>query len=326
MKASDGEWTGSCQRLHSVTIVVVRRPRSAAGRQADDVVGQGRVSLIAVLYLVAATAPRVAAFLPPPIYVFVLPPDSWRRTASRSRWRSVWHRQRSRHPRRSLLTYWEQPEADAPRLSQERAPLSRASRWRPCCRSVSCSPCSGSRCWLRPARGPRTPAAPAFAFLQRGTTWQGRSTVPKGVPLLRADPDCPSSSGGRRPVRLRAPLGQPRRPDRGSSRLPGLHRAGRASPFHGRTRAVRPAELLHVVRLVTKGAPLMPEQLARWAQMLSLRPLMSVFTSARETAQFTFSNAPAQSRRRSPRPTSSTSRRATTRARRRETPGRDQAA
>ncbi len=51
---------------------------------------------------------------------------------------------------------------------------------------------------------------------------------------------------------------------------------------------------VQIRRLVTTGAPIITDELARWAQLLSLRPLLALFAPIRETAAFTFSNAPAQ--------------------------------
>ena len=49
-----------------------------------------------------------------------------------------------------------------------------------------------------------------------------------------------------------------------------------------------------IVLLFSRGLPLLPEQLARWGQLMSLRPLLSLFSDVQQTAAFTFSNAPAQ--------------------------------
>ncbi|GAB3991761.1 lipopolysaccharide biosynthesis protein [Nocardioides marmoraquaticus] len=47
-------------------------------------------------------------------------------------------------------------------------------------------------------------------------------------------------------------------------------------------------------RIMALGLPVVPESLARWAQLLSLRPLLQLTSAVQETARYTFSSAFAQ--------------------------------
>ena len=67
----------------------------------------------------------------------------------------------------------------------------------------------------------------------------------------------------------------------------GLRRAEEPAPFRMLTRA----QARHII---VRGAPILPEQLARWAQMLSLRPLLALLSTVQATAAFTFATAFAQ--------------------------------
>ncbi len=260
---------------------------------------KARVSLIAGLYLIAATAPRVAAFLLLPVYAFVLSPDELAAYGvAIAMVQLIGIVSEAGILGGVALTYWEQPEADRPAYLKSVLLLSRvvalaallpigivlAMFW---------DPLFGSG--LREDLG--LPLLLAFAFLLRGNNLAGAvyrfRKQHRSFAMTRILPALIQVAAGLLFVFVlhwgslgaltAAPLGFLI-----SIVVVGLRRStGEHVPF------VR-LSFSHLIRLVTKGAPLMPEQLARWAQMLSLRPLMAVFTNARETAQFTFANAPAQ--------------------------------
>lgn len=258
-----------------------------------------RVSLIAGLYLVAATAPRIASFLLLPVYAFILPPEQLVAYGVAVSMASLIGILSDAGILSGIgITYWAQPEEDRASYLKSTVLLSRlvsiailvpvglllAHFWDPLFGS-------GMRrsegLWL----------VLAFAFLQRGNNLAGAiyrnrrhhrefaltRILPAAVQVVAGGLFVFVLHWGALGAVAAAPLGF-----LVSIVVVGLRRSPE-EPARFKMLTANQA-----VRIISRGAPILPEQLARWAQMLSLRPLMSVFASARETASFTFSTAPAQ--------------------------------
>ena len=256
-----------------------------------------RVSLLAALYIVAATAPRVAAFLLLPVYAFVLPPDELAAYGVAVAMVQLIGILTDAGILQGLTnTYWLQPLDYRPRYLKSTILLSRvvslvllvpvgivlALFW---------DPLFGSGL---PERGGLLILL-AASYLQRGNNIAGAvhrarnehrrfaltKLLPAGVQVVSGLLFVFVLEWGALGAVAAAPLGF----------LVSIIVVSLRRSEHVPLVRLSGAQLR---TLVTRGLPMMPDQLSRWAQMLSLRPLMSLLTTARETAAFTFSNAPAQ--------------------------------
>lgn len=258
-----------------------------------------RVSLLAGLYLFAATAPRIAAFLLLPVYAFVLPPDQLAAYGVAISLASLIGILSDAGVVPGMgATYWLQPEEARASYLKSAIILSRVL-------SVLIMIPIGflmSAFWdrlfgsgLREAEG--LWLILAFAFLQRGNTLAGAiyryrrqhkqfaltRILPASVQVVTGALFVFVLRWGALGAVAAAPLGF-----MVSIVIVGLRRSQEeTAPF-------KMLSWAQAREVVARGAPILPEQLARWAQMLSLRPLMSLLTTLRATADFTFSSAPSQ--------------------------------
>lgn len=258
-----------------------------------------RVSLIAGLYLVAATAPRIAAFLLLPVYAYVLSPSELAAYGVAVSLASLIGILGDAGVFAGIgMTYWQQPEESRASYLKSTVLLSRVLSliimvpigiilWTFWNHLLGSGIGRDQGLWL----------ILAFAFLQRGNNLAGaiyrNRRRHKHFAITRILPAILQVLSGALFVFV-------------------LHwgAAGAlaAQPFgylasivvvalrdsDEEPAAFKMPTMAQARHIISRGAPVVPEQLARWAQMLSLRPLMSVFTSARETANFTFSSSPAQ--------------------------------
>ena len=258
-----------------------------------------RVSLVAGLYLIASTAPRVASFLLLPVYAYEL---SSQELAAYGVAVSVVQLIGIISDAGILPglgnTYWHQSDAYRPIYLKSTVLLSRIVAlivlipvgfllhlfWDPLFGSGLAQ---GAGLWL----------LLTFSFLQRGNNLAGAvyrvrkehhrftltKVVPAAVQIVAGLLFVFVLHWGSMGAVSAAPLGF-----LVSILVVGVRgRIGEKVPFER-------LSVHQVHELVTRGLPLIPQMLAQWAQLLSLRPLMSLFTNARETAAFTFSTAPAQ--------------------------------
>lgn len=257
-----------------------------------------RVSLLAGLYLIAATAPRVAAFLLLPVYAFVLPPEELAAYGVAVAIVQLIGILTDAGILQGLTnTYWRQPVAERPSYLKSTILLSRIVSL------VLMIPVgiALAAVW-DPLFGSGLPRSEglwillASAFLQRGNNIAGAvhrvrnehrrfaltKILPAGVQVASGLSFVFVLHWGALGAVTAAPLGF-----LVSILVSSLRGSGERAQLVRLTRA-------QVRDLIVRGLPLIPDQLSRWAQLLSLRPLLSLLTTARETAAFTFSNAPAQ--------------------------------
>lgn len=254
-----------------------------------------RVSLVAGLYIIAATAPRIAGFLLLPVYAYVLPSDELAAFGIAVALAGLIGILSDAGLMTGLMTtIWHVPIEARPSYLKSTILLSRLLSIAilvplGLLLSIFWDPLFGTGLdeslglWL----------ILAFAFLQRGNTVAGSvyryrrqhrlfavtRMLPAAVQVVSGLLLVFVLDLGAMGAVAAAPLGFLI-----SIIVVSLRRAENPAPF----RMLTPAQVRQIVRV---GAPVLPDQVARWAQMLSLRPLLSLFSTVQATAAFTFSAA-----------------------------------
>ena len=262
--------------------------------------GGARAPGLAALYLVAATSPRVAAFLLLPVYAFKLSPSELAAYGIAIAMAQLIGIICDFGVLEGMgIMYFELPEEERHSFLKTTMVLSRLTAL------VLMIPIGLLlAAFWEPLFGDGLPLNPglflilAFTFLQRGNTLAGgvyrvrnlhghfatTKIVPAMVQTVAGLLFVFVLDWGAVGAIAAAPTGF----------LVSIIVAGIAS-----RRAFEPSPFVRITReqatkIIARGVPTLPEQLSSWGQLLSLRPLLALFATVQETASFVFSNAPAQ--------------------------------